>query len=98
LSLPLNVTHYINKKVKTEDLLEIVGFALNMMEDKLNVFYDRLAWLRGCSEAETIIELLHKLSRLGKRKEINVTFHLLCQSLIPLFSLKSKWIWNIFIM
>ena len=63
-----------NKKVKTEDLLEIVDFAFKHGWKTIKLYF--MIGLPGCEdvdEAETIIELLHKLSRLGKRKEINVT-------------------------
>jgi len=63
-----------NKKVRTEDLLEIVDFAFKHGWKTIKLYF--MIGLPGCEdvdEAETIIELLHKLSRLGKRKEINVT-------------------------
>ncbi|HOP31251.1 MAG TPA: TIGR03960 family B12-binding radical SAM protein [Spirochaetota bacterium] len=63
-----------NKKVKTDDLLEIVDFVFKNGWKTIKLYF--MIGLPGCEEvdeAESIIDLLKKIARLGNRKDINVT-------------------------
>lgn len=63
-----------NKKVRTEDLLEIVDFAFKNGWKTIKLYF--MIGLPGCEsvdEAESIIDLLKKIAKLGNRKDINVT-------------------------
>jgi len=63
-----------NKKVKTEDLLDIVDFVFKNGWKTIKLYF--MIGLPGCEEvdeAESIIDLLKKIARLGNRKDINVT-------------------------
>ncbi len=63
-----------NKKVRTEDLLEIVDFVFKKGWKVIKLYF--MIGLPGCEsvdEAESILELLKKVARLGNRRDINVT-------------------------
>ncbi len=63
-----------NKKVRTEDLLEIVDFAFKNGWKTIKLYF--MIGLPGCEsvdEAESILDLLKKIAKLGNRKDINVT-------------------------
>ncbi|HPJ36630.1 MAG TPA: TIGR03960 family B12-binding radical SAM protein [Spirochaetota bacterium] len=63
-----------NKKVRTEDLLEIVDFVFKNGWKTIKLYF--MIGLPGCGdvdEAESIIQLLKQIAKIGGRKDINVT-------------------------
>jgi len=63
-----------NKKVKTEDLLDIVSFVFKNGWKVIKLYF--MIGLPGCEdidEGESIVSLLKDIAKIGNRKEINVT-------------------------